>query len=573
MVNCTHESRPLPESKSGRSGRALVLLGVLVSLSSATAFARGPSPQQSDAIALEGTVRNSAGEPVAGASMLLEEKGQSIPAETKTNADGTFVLFFRRSGIYTLRAEKSGFRNAVTDSLVLSAGERKHVNVTLEALGAANRNFSGTPTPSSPGAMEFEDKPNFTIAGVTDWTAAGGHGSDTNLRTSEALAKETLALKSDGAKEPPSGTPEGAALSREKNESENKLRAALVQAPGSFEANHQLGKFYFLSERYRDALPLLEAAYQINPASHAAAYDLALACKASGDFARAGDLVRNMLAKENKADLHRLLGDLDERLDDPLGAVLEYEQAARLDPSEQNYFEWGAELLLHRAIQPAAEVFGKGSGAHPKSARMLSGLGAALYASGSYDEAALRLCAASDLRPADPTPYLFLGKMERAAPRALPCVERKMARFVKDQPGNALANYHYAMALWKRQTGPGNPTGLQQVEALLERAVTIDPKFDEAYLQLGILYSARGNLEQAIGAYKRASELNPHLGEAHYRLGAAYKRLGKEAEAEQEFQTHEQIEKTEAAAIDRQRREVRQFLIVLRGQPEASPTH
>lgn len=111
------------------------------------------------------------------------------------------------------------------------------------------------------------------------------------------------------------------------------------------------------------------------------------------------------------------------------------------------------------------------------------------------------------------------------------------------------------------------------MEALLEKAVTIDPKFDEAHLQLGILYSARGNLEQAIGAYKRASELNPHHGEAHYRLGAAYKRLGKEAEAEQEFQAHEQIEKTEAATIDRQRREVRQFLIVLRGQPEASPTH
>ena len=39
--------------------------------------------------------------------------------------------------------------------------------------------------------MEFADKPDFTIAGVTDWTAVGGHGSDSTLRTSEDLARET----------------------------------------------------------------------------------------------------------------------------------------------------------------------------------------------------------------------------------------------------------------------------------------------------------------------------------------------------------------------------------------------
>ena len=102
-----------------------------------------------------------------------------------------------------------------------------------------------------------------------------------------------------------------------------------------------------------------------------------------------------MLASGNHAELHRLLGDIAEQSGDPLRAVREYEAAARLDPSEQNYFEWGAELLLHRAILPAIEVFTKGSTAHPKSARMMAGLGAALYASGRYEEAASRLCAAS----------------------------------------------------------------------------------------------------------------------------------------------------------------------------------
>ena len=45
--------------------------------------------------------------------------------------------------------------------------------------------------------MQFNDSTDFTVAGITDWTAAGGHGSDVNLRTSEALAKETRELSGE----------------------------------------------------------------------------------------------------------------------------------------------------------------------------------------------------------------------------------------------------------------------------------------------------------------------------------------------------------------------------------------
>jgi Flp pilus assembly protein TadD len=274
-----------------------------------------------------------------------------------------------------------------------------------------------------------------------------------------------------------------------------------------------------------------------------------------------------MLAIADKADVHRLLGELDERLGDPLEAVHEYERAARLEPSEQNYFEWGTELLLHRADQPAVEVFTKGSSAHPDSARMLAGLGAALYADGKSEEAARRLCEAADLKPADPAPYLFLGKMEKAAPALLPCSEQKLARFVRDQPGNALGNYYYGIVLLKRDRGSEDSAGLQQAEALLEKAVAIDPKFGEAYLQLGILHSGWGGFEQAIREYKKAIEVSPQLGEPHYRLGLAYRRMGEESKAEQEFRMYEQMEKAETAAIESRRRELRQFLIILEDHP------
>jgi tetratricopeptide (TPR) repeat protein len=196
---------------------------------------------------------------------------------------------------------------------------------------------------------------------------------------------------------------------------------------------------------------------------------------------------------------------------------------------------------------------------------MLSALGTALFANARYDEAALRLCAASDLNPADPEPYMFMGRAEMAAPNPLPCVEEKLARFVKLQPSNALANYFYAMAFWKGQAQPLDQQALQEVEALLNKAINLDDKCGEAYLQLGNLSSSQRSFEKAIRYYTKAIEVSPQLAEVHYRLGMAYDRIGDTAKAKREFQLHDELKKQQAAEVDRQRREVKQFLVD--GQP------
>ena len=506
---------------------------------------RASSPQQGSAT-IEGTVADAAGHRVADAAVRLEEKDRPGSVETKTDPNGAFVFLALEAGTYRLSSEKSALRSRAIAAFGLSEGDRKHVDLVLDAS-------------SSSDAMQFADQPNFTVAGVTDWTAAGGHGSDVRLRTSEDLVRETVVLK-----------PQGSSASGVGNASEleSSLRAALAKDPGSFAANRRLGEFCLRAGSYRESISPLEAAYRIDPANQSNEYDLALAYKGAGDFSQARDHVQKMLAHEDNADLHRLLGDLDEELGDPLAAVREEEKAARLDPSEQNYFEWGSELLVHRAIQPAVEVFGAGVKAHPKSARMLAALGAALFASGLYDEAAQHVCDASDLNPTDTAPYIFLGKIEMAAPTPLTCAEPKLARFVQQQPENAFANYYCAMALWKGQ----NPS-LQQVESLLTKAVTIDPNFDDAYLQLGILYADERDFEKAIGFYTKAIAANPQLSDAHYRLGVAYERTGEAAKAKQEFQLHDEIEKQQAAAVERQRREIKQFLVVLEVPSAASSTN
>ena len=567
-MNARHGSRWL--FKKGRSWFSPVALAAVVALTAMLASmssAQQPHEQHPDGVTIQGSVHDRAGSSVADASVRLEQKNISETLETKTNAAGAFTFSALPTGQYLVSAEKSGQRSRNTAVLLEIKGDRKTIDLTLESPGDAQPKSSPS-SPSLSQTMQFSDQPNFTIAGVVDWTAVGGHGSDSALRTSEDLARETLTLKSESSRSNGAARPD---IKVEGQESESQLSAARASAPASFKANHQLGEFYFHAGRYRDSIPLLLTAYQIDPTENSNAYDLALAYREVGDFSQASKHVQKLLVHNDSADLHRLAGELDEKLGNPLAAVREDERAVRLDPSEQNYFEWGSELLLHRAVWQAVEVFKDGAKAYPESSRMLTALGASLFAGALYEEAALRLCEASDLNPAASEPYVFMGKIEIAAPTRLPCIEQKLARFVQEQPGNPVANYLYAMTIWKRQEQPPDQQSLQQVETLLTKAVAIDPNCVDAYLQLGILYSSKQDYERAIGFYTRAIKADPQLGEAHYRLGVAYDRTGQSAKAKSEFLLHDEIEKKQADAIESQRREIKQFLVVLQGQPVHPP--
>jgi tetratricopeptide (TPR) repeat protein len=398
---------------------------------------------------------------------------------------------------------------------------------------------------------EFFYEPKFTVAGVTDVSNPAGHGS-TAWRTSDALAKETISLGK--SKESPSSS---AAIT------EKSLREA-AHGAGNFEANHRLGKLLLDDGKAREALPYLEQASRLNPEDYENAYELALAYAAAGDYEHSRTNARALVARQDKPELHHLLGDVEEMLGNPLEAVHEYQRAAELDPSEPNLFDWGAELLLHHAPEPAGEVFSKGNHLFPRSSRMLVGLGVASYGRGFDDQAAACLCQAADLNPNDPTPYLFLGKIQNAEASASDPISERFKRFAALQPENALANYYYAVSLWKQRKGPEDTENLPLVESLLQKAVHLDPKLGAAYLQLGVLYAEQKEFSKAVSAYEKAVDADPGLEAAHYRLAQAYRRTGENSKAERELQIYERISKETAKQAERERRELQQFVYTLR---------
>jgi tetratricopeptide (TPR) repeat protein len=352
---------------------------------------------------------------------------------------------------------------------------------------------------------------------------------------------------------------------------QEQFKKAVALEPRNYDANHDLGELYVRMGKLPEAVPFLKEAQQINPSSFDNGYDLALAYLLTGGPAPARELVHGLLQKKDTAELHNLLGQIEEKDGKFVAAANEFEVAAHQDPSESNLFDWASELLMHRTLEPAIEVFRQSTERYPNSPRLVIGLGIALYTRGNYDEAVKSLIRASDLSPSDPRCYFFLSKAYDSSPSQADEVIRRFARFSESQPNDAHAFYYYAMSLWKGKRVQDSGLDLHQIEALLKKAITLDPKLAEAHLQMGNLYSDQSQYAESIPEYEKALENNPDLADAHYRLGQAYVHTGKKDRAQEQFDVYQRLRAQQMADLDKQRAEIRQFVYSEKEQAPAKP--
>lgn len=349
------------------------------------------------------------------------------------------------------------------------------------------------------------------------------------------------------------------------------FQKALELEPHDYDANHNLGEFYVQVGKIATAIPYLESAQRIKPESYNNGYDLAMSYFLTGKLDRAHQQVATLLKLKNTAELHNLLGQIDEKDGKFLDAVDELQTAAHMDPSEDNLFHWGSELLLHRTYEPAIDVFQRGVQLYPNSPRLEIGLGMALYSRGKYDDAVKALLAAADLDPSDPRCYYFLSKAYDSSPNQAEGVIRRFRRFYELEPNNAQAAYYYAMSLWKGKRTEDQNLDQQQVKSLLEKAISLNPQLAEAHVQLGNLYSDQRDYAQSITEYARALDINPNLPDTHYRLGQAYVHTGQKDRAQQEFETYQHLRAQHMAELDKERAEVQQFVYSASSAPSIKP--
>ena len=495
---------------------------------------------------LTGTVRDARG-PVSGASLRLKSQDADRTYAARTDAQGKYHFPILPAGPYVLHAEAEGYSALDLPPVFVSPKEVKTVDFSLQPASA-----------SSTAGPRFYDEPQFNVAGVTDATSLGGHGSDVIVRTRDRLAKDTASLAEPRTPPP---TAEATAI-------EQSLRQTVKSDPSNFEALHRLGHLLLVEGKAREALVYSDHAAKLRPEDYENAYDQALANARAGNYNRARAGVKALMTAHDNAELHHLLADINEKSDDPLEAVRQYQRAAELDPTEPYFFDWGSELLLHHAPEPALQVFTKASRLFPRSERILMGLGAAWFARGGYDQAVQHISEASDLNPGDPAPYLFLGRIQQVQDASAQHIVDTLHRFVTLQPQNPEANYFYAVALWKfRKDSNQKPD--PNIELFLTKAVTANPRYAAAHLQMGILRADAGEFSGAATQYEAALKIDPQLEEGHYRLAQAYRQLGKPELAKEELRLYDQCVKESAKKVERERHEIRQFVYTLRDQPSA----
>lgn len=355
------------------------------------------------------------------------------------------------------------------------------------------------------------------------------------------------------------------------DEAEAQFKKAVALEPRSYDANHNLGEFYIQAGRLPDAIAFLKRAQDADPAAENNGYDLALAYEKTGNLDAARQQLKSLLPAHNSADLHSLLGEIEEKQKNYLASAQQYEKAARMDPSEQNIFDWGTELLLHQTFDPAVEVFKAGLEKFPQSFRLQVGYGIALYGLGHFDEGAKTFMRAADMAPPDPLPLTFLGQAyDNLSPTLADAVQKRLHLFLEKHPTSAPVLYYYAMCLSKLNERTPAADLPVEIESSLKAAVANDPSYADAYLQLGILYANQKKYSDAVAKYQKALQLNPALPDAHYRLGQALVRTGDRARAQQEFSQFEHLRQSQVDKNNRQTAAIQQFVYTMRNSEAPS---
>ncbi len=323
--------------------------------------------------------------------------------------------------------------------------------------------------------------------------------------------------------------------------SEAALRQQALRQPDNFAANRLLAEYYIRHGQVAAARPWLEKAARIDPANYDNSYDLALARLEAKELDGARKLLDEMLSRQDRSEVHDLLGDVEEAAGNTDEAEKQYERAARMDPSEKNLFDLGTDLLRHHAYPQAVTVFQYAAAKYPKAARLQVGLGISLYSLGKYSDAVETLCHAVDLDPRDTKALDFLGGMYDVSPEMAGEVTKRLAHFVELYPNSAPANYYYALSLRKRNLTAGLNGSERRVETLLKKSAALRPEFADAHFQLALLYSDEGRSAEAIREFEEAIRLNPGLKPAYYRLAQLYREAGRTELSRRELEVFQSL--------------------------------
>jgi hypothetical protein len=176
--------------------RRVIAIALLISSLAA------PASAQFDTASVVGTVRDSSGAIVPGATVTLTNTATGVSATRPTNAEGSYEFFTVRPGLYIVTAEKQGFAIALVDNVEVQVAARLRVDLQM-AVGQITEKVVVTAT--SP-LIETDTSQRGQVIGGAQMQALPLNG-----REYSALALLTTGVRQSTLNRSTTGTPrEGA---------------------------------------------------------------------------------------------------------------------------------------------------------------------------------------------------------------------------------------------------------------------------------------------------------------------------------------------------------------------------
>jgi hypothetical protein len=86
---------------------------------------------QGNVATLNGTVLDTSGAVVPGATVVATNVATGVETRTTTTSAGAYTLPYLPAGTYTLRVSAPGFRTATQENVILRVGQTQTLNITL----------------------------------------------------------------------------------------------------------------------------------------------------------------------------------------------------------------------------------------------------------------------------------------------------------------------------------------------------------------------------------------------------------------------------------------------------------